>query len=59
MGRIKLAGKHDAITVYDGERSKVYSVESGHVVVDDSHEAAVLSAVAGSELKPEAPAKEK
>jgi hypothetical protein len=59
MARIKVPDAEGQIIVYDGNVPRTYRVAAGVIVVDDAHVAAVLASVAGSELAPEAPAKEK
>lgn len=56
MARIKVPDQ-PSIVITEGGAPIVYKVKDGEIVVDDAHVAAILGAVPGSELKPEAPAK--
>lgn len=58
MARVSVPQKDGEIVVFDGAESTTYKVKDGVIVVSDSHLAAVLASVPGSELKPGAPAKE-
>ncbi len=57
MARIKLPGKHDEITHFDGADRVVYKVKAGEIAVDDAHVAAVLLSIPGSQLVQETPAR--